>query len=225
MDELRQIAKAYYELAPKNIQKEAQKFFNEIDFNGDRPFIALEEFLEFMKQKPYSAYRSSNLFKELCRGNGANKLGFMDVMTLYYIVQSGRPFCNGCDEFIKDVYFCCMECFHSSTKYCLCLQCYKAKKYRNHPHRQFLDNFTLREANRRNALNGVKFPNQGSSLRMYDAEDDGESSGAIVAVGAAIVLYKDKEKKREKMKAALRRFQKALHAGGAVDAIPKCNIQ
>ncbi|XP_017974779.1 PREDICTED: uncharacterized protein LOC18603333 isoform X1 [Theobroma cacao] len=221
MDKLRQIANAYYELAPKNIQKEAQKFFNEIDFNGDG-HIELEEFLEFMKQKPCDAYRSSNLFKELCAGNDAKKLGFMDVMTLYYIVQSGRPFCNGCDEFIKDIYFCCVECFHSSTKYCLCLQCYKAKKYRSHPHRQFLDNFSLLEANRRTALNGVKFPNQGSSLRMYDVEDDGENSGAIVPV----VLNKIKvKKKREKIKAALKSFEKAPHAGGAVETIPVCRIQ
>ncbi|XP_017974780.1 PREDICTED: uncharacterized protein LOC18603333 isoform X3 [Theobroma cacao] len=195
MDKLRQIANAYYELAPKNIQKEAQKFFNEIDFNGDG-HIELEEFLEFMKQKPCDAYRSSNLFKELCAGNDAKKLGFMDVMTLYYIVQSGRPFCNGCDEFIKDIYFCCVECFHSSTN--------------------------LLEANRRTALNGVKFPNQGSSLRMYDVEDDGENSGAIVPV----VLNKIKvKKKREKIKAALKSFEKAPHAGGAVETIPVCRIQ
>ncbi|XVE65751.1 hypothetical protein DITRI_Ditri08aG0024500 [Diplodiscus trichospermus] len=143
MEELRKIAEAYWKVTSDDIKKEAKNFFHEMDIDGNNK-VSLNEFLEVMKQEPYQDLRISlDLFKKLCREK--NDLEFMDVMTLYYIIRSGRPFCDACAEFIPDIYFCCIECLHSSSKmnYCLCFKCFRDGKYSVHLHNQFVDNFTL----------------------------------------------------------------------------------
>ncbi|XVF38550.1 hypothetical protein REPUB_Repub20aG0111600 [Reevesia pubescens] len=162
MEELREIAKAYYEVASNDIKEEAWKFFKEMDDNSDGS-VNLHEFLDFMRQEQYHHLKSSDLFNQL-RGRNRKNLEFMDVMTLYYIFKSGRPFCDGCNQFIKEIYFCCNQCFHSSNEnYCLCLKCFKAKKYntRSHSHHhQFVDNFTLLELKRIDGLKSASTSNQ-----------------------------------------------------------------
>ncbi|XP_022761178.1 uncharacterized protein LOC111307426 [Durio zibethinus] len=194
MEELREIAKAYLDAASLDMQKEAQNFFNEMDSNLDGK-VSLQEFLDFMREEQYQELRSSDLFKQLCRGN-SETLEFMDVMTLYYIIRSGRPFCDACNQFIKDTYFCCTKCFHSSNEnYRLCFQCFQGKKYitgsQSHRH-QFVDNFTLLELKRKDALKGAAVSNKG---------------------------------KRERMKAKLKAIEKTLIAGSSKGTTSDCAMQ
>ncbi|PIN15646.1 hypothetical protein CDL12_11700 [Handroanthus impetiginosus] len=90
-------------------------------------------------------------FFKLLDTNGNGKLDFVQVMTLYYIIKSGRPFCDSCNEFIPGIFFSCVECFKSPERlYNLCSDCYWYTK-RDHHHNgrvQFLDNYTLLETKR-----------------------------------------------------------------------------
>ncbi|XWS53732.1 hypothetical protein CRYUN_Cryun10bG0025800 [Craigia yunnanensis] len=251
MEELREIAKAYLAVASNDIKESSKNFFRAMDSNSDTK-VSLHEFLEFMRQERYRELRSSDLFKKLCRRNSKD-LEFEDVMTLYYVIQSGRPFCNGCDEFIKCTYLCCIECFHSSQRnYCLCIKCYKDKRY-SHRHDQFLDNFTLLEVKRREALRRPARSNQASSSRTKpsDQKNDGNDSRAVVPANAAGKTHQasssrtkpsdndgndsralvpakparktDQEKKRKMKRDALIAFEKVL-AIGCHAAVARCAI-
>ncbi|GKC17150.1 serine/threonine-protein phosphatase [Tanacetum coccineum] len=61
-------------------------------YDGDGK-IDQKEFLEFMWDEGCLQMKNPSFFKQLdLDGNGT--LDFVDVMTLYYIVKSGRPFCD-----------------------------------------------------------------------------------------------------------------------------------
>ncbi|XP_058203132.1 uncharacterized protein LOC131317616 isoform X2 [Rhododendron vialii] len=90
---------------------------------------------------------SSQFFKELDNNNNGT-LEFMEVMALFYIIKSGRPFCGGCGEFIPDMYFTCSVCFDSGNDlFCICSNCFQRNDFSHH-HSQFLDNYALLEAKR-----------------------------------------------------------------------------
>ncbi|OMO53827.1 hypothetical protein CCACVL1_28297 [Corchorus capsularis] len=147
--ELRKMALAYYQVASGQMKATFEKLFKGMDFNDDGE-VELCEFMEFMRDQPTieEQYKSRSFFELLCKTNQKN-LDFMDVMTLFYIIQSGRPFCATCAEFIPLTYYCCMQCFLSKkSRYCVCFKCYLDKKYCNHCHPgddQFLDNFAFLE--------------------------------------------------------------------------------
>ncbi|KAF5950600.1 hypothetical protein HYC85_012593 [Camellia sinensis] len=80
----------------------------------------------------------------------------MEVMSLYYIIKSGRPFCEGCDEFIPGMFFTCSECFENGTNnpFCVCPMCFENERFIHPSHKSnlFLDNYTLLEAKRQSAM-------------------------------------------------------------------------
>ncbi|EYU32602.1 hypothetical protein MIMGU_mgv1a022976mg, partial [Erythranthe guttata] len=58
--------------------------------------------------------------------NGNGSLDFWEVLTLYYIVKSGRPLCG---ILVTGTFFSCVECFDSPTgAYSLCIYCYRSNK-------------------------------------------------------------------------------------------------
>jgi len=151
MDYLRSIAEAHYYAGSEESQQLAHEFFDAMDEDGSGE-VDYSEFKEFLREEGYEDYADRDLFKSLDR-DGDRGLDFWEVMTLYYIIKSGRPFCFHCEKFLVAVYFACVECFmNSDGPYYLCTACYKDQNYdhshRNSPNPHFLDNYSLLESHR-----------------------------------------------------------------------------
>ncbi|KAL1561682.1 hypothetical protein AAHA92_04356 [Salvia divinorum] len=95
VEELREIAKFYYNSATPQVQEQAKHFFNSMDLDGNGE-INLVEFLSFMREEGYFKQMRSNSIFEMLDPTGRGTLAFMDVVTLYYIIKSGRPLCDSC---------------------------------------------------------------------------------------------------------------------------------
>jgi hypothetical protein len=150
MEELHKIAKAYYETANSENKDLGHRLFKRMDVDGDGQ-ISLHEFLAFLKNEGRGEMASPSFFKELNK-NGTGRLDLMEAMTLCYIMESGRKFCNGCGEFMKGIFLSCMECFdHEDRSFNLCCACFEQGRY-VHSHKKFLDNYVLLETKRLDAL-------------------------------------------------------------------------
>lgn len=105
MINLSKIAKSHRAASPE-VKSMAEDFFGSMDADGDWR-VEIEEFLSFVREQGYAHMHNNTFFKELdIDGNGS--LGFWEVMTLYYIIKSGRPFCGRCGDFIPGIYFSCV---------------------------------------------------------------------------------------------------------------------
>ncbi|XP_011035987.1 PREDICTED: uncharacterized protein LOC105133614 [Populus euphratica] len=150
MDELYKIAKAYYETANIDNKGLGHRVFKRMDMDDDGQ-ISLHEFLAFLKNEGRREIASPSFSKELNK-NGTGRLDLMEAMTLCYIIESGRKFCDGCGEFMKGIFLSCMECFdHEDTTLNLCCACCEQGRY-VHSHKKFLDNYVFLETKRLDAL-------------------------------------------------------------------------
>ncbi|KAF7112753.1 hypothetical protein RHSIM_RhsimUnG0195300 [Rhododendron simsii] len=144
MKELIKTAKIYYNSCSSAVKDAAKKFFEDIDHDKDGK-VSLHEFLEFMEQEGHKKMSSRNFFETLVR-KGSGTLNFTEVLAIFYIIQSGRPFCRRCNVFIAGMYFTCSEC-HESDSYdviFLCPDCFENGSHTHrHGRRQFLDNYAL----------------------------------------------------------------------------------
>ncbi|KAJ9540155.1 hypothetical protein OSB04_026661 [Centaurea solstitialis] len=159
MEELMEIAKAYYEKSSNEHQKLARDFFYAMDHDGDGK-IDQKEFIEFLIDEGYSQITRLSFFRQLdLDGNGT--LDFYEVMTLYYILKSGRPFCDKCKMFIPNTYFTCVGCLEDGggvSSVHLCLPCYTAQRC-DHTHNglsRYVDNYSLLEVMRKANLSTAK---------------------------------------------------------------------
>lgn len=144
MEELSEIAKSY--ILNGSSSTLVHNFFKSMDTDGDG-HVNLPEFLEFMRREGHAQMRNPHFFKELDRDNNGT-LELWEVITLYYIIKSGRPFCDHCGKFIPGIFFSCIECFNNhKSPFNLCLGCYVSANC-IHNHAQFMDNYTLLEAKR-----------------------------------------------------------------------------
>lgn len=150
MDELHKIAKTYYETANSDDKDLVHQVFKRMDMDGDGE-INLHEFLAFVKNEGRIEMASPSFFKELNK-NGTGRLDLMEAMTLWYIIESGRKFCDGCGEFMKGIFLSCMQCFDQEDRsFNLCCACFEQRRY-VHSHKKFLDNYVLLEIKRLDAL-------------------------------------------------------------------------
>ncbi|PWA75091.1 Serine/threonine-protein phosphatase [Artemisia annua] len=160
MEELSKIAMAHYQASSDDIQQLARDFFCAMDNDGDGK-IDQKEFLEFMRDEGCLQMKNPSFFKQLdLDGNGT--LDFVEVMTLYYIVKSGRPFCDHCKKFISSTYLTCVGCLEDPIggSFYLCLDCYMMQKC-DHAHNglsRFLDNYSLLEAMNKSKLTELRSP-------------------------------------------------------------------
>lgn len=145
MEYLRSIAETDYFGESVKTQELAHEFFNTMDKDRSGE-VDFSEFKQFLSKSGYEHYANSDLFEKLDKdGNG--RLCFLEARTLYYIINSGRPFCSACKEFVTAVYFACVDCFVNSTACYLCPSCHKNRNYihshGNNDHPVFLDTYTL----------------------------------------------------------------------------------
>ncbi|KAI7747600.1 hypothetical protein M8C21_019116 [Ambrosia artemisiifolia] len=148
MEELSKIAMAYYQASTDHLQTLARDFFSAMDHDGDGK-IDLREFLEFMKEEGCHQMTNPFMFNQLDLDRNGT-LDFVEVMTLYYIIKSGRPFCDHCRKFITSTYLTCVGCLEdpNDRSFYLCLDCY-SRQVCDHTHNdmsRFLDNYSFLEA-------------------------------------------------------------------------------
>ena len=143
MGEMHKIARSYYTTATEESKLQGRRFFNSMDHDGSRR-ITIQEYLSFMKRKGYTKMANRPFFDYL-NGSRTGELDFMEVMTLFYIIKSGRKICDGCGGLLKGTFFSCTDCFHDDDEsFNLCSTCFTESKY-VHPHKHFLDNYILLE--------------------------------------------------------------------------------
>ncbi|XP_057772259.1 uncharacterized protein LOC130991860 [Salvia miltiorrhiza] len=218
IEELREIAKAYYRTASKEVKDRAREFYQSMDSDGNGR-VDCSEFLDFMSQK-ISYMQNLKLFSALDLDNNGT-LDFFEVMTLYYIIKSGRPFCNGddCGKFISGIFFSCVECFkNSKTSFDLCSECYRAARY-DHNHdgqAQFLDNYTLLQAMRDPTLareSGVNLNEARTGLVLHTHNSYLTTNEHVHIHNHNAVVPAPLISKRKKMLLALESFELALKIG------------
>ncbi|RVW99451.1 hypothetical protein CK203_038426 [Vitis vinifera] len=205
MEEIREAALAYYEAGTQEQRQLARAFFQTLDVDGDG-IVSVQEFVDFLRGRGYRLLDNPSFFQALDRdGNGC--LDFYEVLTLYYIIKSGRPFCDGCGVFLKGLFFTCLDCYESShTTFNLCSACYRGKRF-SHQHAAILDNYTLLTHKRTMTMSGLGQPN------MSQITSPGSSS------------LKRGKSSHEKVKEAFEAFDTAVTIGTyATYAANVCSI-
>ncbi|KAK9288746.1 hypothetical protein L1049_017210 [Liquidambar formosana] len=142
MQEIREAVIAYYKAVAEEYRQVARKFFESMDANGDGK-VSLDEYLQFLREQGYTHLKSRNFFDELDR-NHDGTLDFEEVLCLYYIIKTERPFCDACDVFLKALFFTCAECYDkgSSGSFNFCSTCFGNRTF-NHQHSTIVDNYLL----------------------------------------------------------------------------------
>ncbi|KAK9288162.1 hypothetical protein L1049_016611 [Liquidambar formosana] len=143
MQKIRQTVMAYYDTGVEEHKQLTKDFFDSMDANRDGK-VSLDKYLQFLCEQGYTHLKSRNFFNELDR-NHDGTLDFEEVLSLYYIIQTERPFCDGCDVFLKALFFTCAECYEKSSSHSfnLCSECYSRRKFTNHQHNTIVDNYLL----------------------------------------------------------------------------------
>jgi hypothetical protein len=144
MDDLHKIARAYHTTANEESKLQGKIFFERMDHDGSGG-ITIQEYLAYMKRKRYTKMANRPFFDYLNKSR-TGKLDFMEVMTLFYIIKSGRKICDGCGGLLKGTFFSCTDCFaNDDESFNLCSKCFTERKY-VHPHKHFLDNYIILES-------------------------------------------------------------------------------
>ena len=144
MEEIREIAKAYYNNLTEGQKSKAKEIFLSMDLNKDGR-VSVSEYVKVMGEKGFKSCSNETFFSELDK-DGDGMLDFEEFKSLYYLYKSDRlVFCDGhgCRAFLKGVYFTCVDCFNKgSNSFDLCLSCFSNKNY-SHKHSTILDNYML----------------------------------------------------------------------------------
>lgn len=129
MEEVREIARLHFESAGAEVRDLAAKFFNLLDSDGDGE-VNIQELRSVMVELGAPPSMCNQKFFSLLDSDGNGALSFDEVKTLFYILSSGRGYCDWCGEFIPGIYFSCPDC----PNFCICLNCYRDAQTRHHIH-------------------------------------------------------------------------------------------
>ncbi|PRQ36817.1 putative EF-hand domain pair protein [Rosa chinensis] len=146
MEEIREVALAYYDNCTPELRGKTWEFFQSMDTNGDHR-ISAREFNEFLRQTGYNTIITDpELFARLDR-NGDSGLDFDEVLTFYYIIKTEYVRCRGCNKYLSGLYFTCFECFEAAnpSTFDLCDACHRSSNFTHHhsDHTLFLENHIL----------------------------------------------------------------------------------
>ncbi|KAL7220021.1 hypothetical protein ACSBR2_012978 [Camellia fascicularis] len=191
-----EIAEIYFNTSPENFKQLAQQLFNSMDKDQDEK-VSRTEFLNNMKDEGLlKAENPSEMFKAL-DVNGDGSLDLKEMMALYYVIKSGRPFCGGCGKFIPGMFFTCLYCFdNEDDKFCICPKCFSNENY-NHKHMpdHFLDNFALLEVKRTMAMADRKPPppqeepkKKSGLLRLFESQTMRKVFGAAAVASTEVAV-------------------------------------
>lgn len=145
MEELQNIAMLHYNATTPDAKVKVKQFFYSMDRDADGK-INERDFLSFMREQKLDHLRDGGFFEKIdMDGDGA--LCFEEVITLYYLIRSGRPHCDWCRKFIPGVFFSCIRCFKSQSSFILCRTCYQSNDCDHASDHggatTFIDNYTL----------------------------------------------------------------------------------
>ncbi|KAL1832665.1 hypothetical protein ACET3Z_002316 [Daucus carota] len=125
MERLRDLVMTQYQYAPRQAQMAAHGFFDAMDDDGNGS-VSYREFKRFLVSEGFEEFSDKDLFKRL-DGDGSRGLDFWEVMSLYYILRSDKPFCTECDDFLLETYFVCNGC--RGGPYYFCNSCCQEHNY------------------------------------------------------------------------------------------------
>lgn len=134
MDEVRKVAKAYYNGAAGAEKELARKLFRSLDNNGDGK-VSLRE---YKKAVAHASFSNNDFFREL-DANCDGTLDFDEVLALYYMDKVSVPRCRACKSLLLDSYFSCLPC-QADVSYYLCCDCYGRGNFKHqHSSNKFVD--------------------------------------------------------------------------------------
>ncbi|XP_047974678.1 uncharacterized protein LOC125216929 [Salvia hispanica] len=135
MDEVRKVAKAYYNGAEAAEKKLARQFFQSLDTNADGK-VSRREYEKAVGNS--SSFTDNDFFLKL-DADGNKTLDFEEVLALYYLEKVSIPRCRACESLLLDSYFSCLPC-QADVSYYLCCDCYGRGNFKHHhPSHKFID--------------------------------------------------------------------------------------
>ncbi|XP_035548673.1 uncharacterized protein LOC118349191 [Juglans regia] len=194
MEDIREVAKAYYVNLTKQQQEKAQDDFKKMKLENNNS-MSLTDFLDFFLQDNYPKTVACSLFKDL-DVNGDGSLDFDEFITLFYLYQSKRLlYCRGCETFLNGLYFTCIKCFDStSNRYDLCLLCYQKKNIQHHRDAVFLDNYALLRRNIKRLSETAVDPVQENDNKIKEDVDESGQVKNVENEGQYISELRDHQK-------------------------------
>ncbi|XP_012843114.1 PREDICTED: uncharacterized protein LOC105963266 [Erythranthe guttata] len=182
MNEIREVAEAYYARATVDEKNSALDFFRSLDDNNDGT-ISHAEFRKLVDP----SLSTDKLFKELDKNNDGT-LDFNEVLALYYIQKCGARLCDVCRDILLTSYFSCLLCEkHLPYSFDLCCGCYGGGAFEHrHPPSKFIDNRSIRLLLDK-IMKHAEVSESGDDVKLVTAKELFDAFGNGVKIGNAAV--------------------------------------
>ncbi|KAH6810307.1 hypothetical protein C2S51_024069 [Perilla frutescens var. frutescens] len=207
MEQIREVAMAYYTGSTAEEKQLAREFFSSLDVDGDGR-VSLSEYKSLLG----SSNSGDKLLFDKVDENGDGTLDFEEVLTLYYMAKACIRNCDGCGNFLLGSYFSCLLC-EKDSPYDLCCACYGGGKFHHHHSTEnFLDDRSMR-------LLLIHF------LQQADDKPELSSSQRDPPSPKPITRHNSYSSREENVKTAFEAFETGVSVGNAVVNIGTLAIQ
>ncbi|KAL5713175.1 hypothetical protein ACHQM5_015278 [Ranunculus cassubicifolius] len=141
LEEIREVALAYYANCSNDEKSAAAQMFKSADIDGSGN-ISFEEF-----KAACLALKCPGNIDEMFQGIDTDRNGTLDfeeAITFYYMINNRMSFCRACKQYLNSTYFTCVKCCceEKVESFNVCVTCYRRQIY-FHEHKEFLDNYTM----------------------------------------------------------------------------------